>query len=90
MFASAVSCIKILRPISVFLPIRAGLSISFLVALGLFGSQASAAEIRVLSAAAMQSVFKQIASEFERTSDHTLIITYATMGRMLWRRLSPS
>jgi molybdate transport system substrate-binding protein len=49
---------------------------------------ACAAELRVLSAAAMQTVFNGIAPEFERTSGHKLLISYATMGditrRMLW------
>jgi ABC-type molybdate transport system substrate-binding protein len=52
---------------------------------GLLGShsQSGATEIRLLSAAAMQSVFKQVASEFERTSGHKLIIDYATMGAIM-------
>jgi ABC-type molybdate transport system substrate-binding protein len=37
-------------------------------------SPAGADEIRVLSAAAMQSVFKEIAGEFERASGHKLTI----------------
>jgi molybdate transport system substrate-binding protein len=41
---------------------------------------ADAAEIRLLSAAAMQSVFKDIAAEFETASGHKLSITYATIG----------
>lgn len=41
---------------------------------------AGADEIRLLSAAAMQSVFKEVAGEFERTSGHKLTITYATIG----------
>ena len=49
---------------------------------------ADAAELRLLSAAAMQTVFNGIAPDFERTSGHKLLITYATMGaitqRMLW------
>lgn len=46
----------------------------------LFGATAQAAEIRLLSAAAMQSVFKEITPEFERLSGHKLLITYATIG----------
>jgi molybdate transport system substrate-binding protein len=46
----------------------------------LLRSPTRAAEIRLLSAAAMRSVFKEIAGEFERTSGHRLIIDYATMG----------
>src|SRR5262249_12465257 len=41
---------------------------------------AVASEIRLLSAAAMQSVFKDISAEFERTSGHKLSISYATIG----------
>jgi molybdate transport system substrate-binding protein len=41
---------------------------------------AGADEIRLLSAAAMQSVFKEVASEFERTSGHKLAISYGTIG----------
>jgi molybdate transport system substrate-binding protein len=47
-----------------------------------------AADLRLLSAAAMQTVFNSVAPDFERTSGHKLLITYATMGaitrRMLW------
>ena len=41
---------------------------------------AVAADIRLLSAAAMQTVFKETVDEFERRSGHRLIIHYATMG----------
>ena len=41
---------------------------------------AHSAEVRVLSAAAMQSVFKGIAGEFERSSGHRLVIHYGTIG----------
>jgi len=44
-----------------------------------------AAEIRLLSAAAMQSVLKDIAGDFERRFGHRLIITYATMGAITQR-----
>ena len=37
-------------------------------------------ELRLLSAAAMQTVFKETAGEFERQSGHRLNIEYATMG----------
>jgi len=43
-------------------------------------SPAGADEIRLLSAAAMQSVFKEIAGEFERSSGHKLTIAYGTVG----------
>lgn len=88
MLARTLSCIKGLWPVSVFVPIRAGLPTSLLVAVALFGSHARAGEVRLLSAAAMQSVFKSIAGEFERTSGHTLVITYATMGAITQRVLN--
>jgi len=49
-------------------------------AVAVLGNPARAAEVRLLSAAAMQSVLKEIASDFERISGHSLIIDYATMG----------
>lgn len=50
------------------------------LALSLLGAQAGAAEIRLLSAAAMQSVFKEAVADFERGSGHKLVITYDTIG----------
>ena len=50
--------------------------------------QARAAEIRVLSAAAMQSIFKVIAADFERTSGHKLAFAYTTMGAITERVLA--
>jgi molybdate transport system substrate-binding protein len=49
---------------------------------------ASAAEFRLLSAAVMQSVFKEIAGDFERASGHKPIIAYATMGAVNQRILN--
>jgi molybdate transport system substrate-binding protein len=48
----------------------------------LFGTQSPtcAAEIRLLSAASIQEVFKEIIGDFERTSGHKMIIQYSTMG----------
>jgi molybdate transport system substrate-binding protein len=46
---------------------------------------AAAEEIRLLSAAAMQSVFREIAGEFERGSGHKLIISYGTIGGVAQR-----
>jgi molybdate transport system substrate-binding protein len=43
-------------------------------------SNGHTAEIRLVSAAAMQSVFKEIGPEFERSSGHKLIIHYGTIG----------
>ena len=50
-------------------------------------NQARAAEIRLLSAAVMQPVFKETIDEFERMSGHKLIITYRTMGAITQRML---
>jgi molybdate transport system substrate-binding protein len=49
--------------------------------------RAQAAEIRLLSAAAMQTVLNKITGEFERESGHRLAITYATMGVITQRML---
>ena len=46
---------------------------------------AAAADINLLSAAAMQSVFKEIVGDFERTTGHRLRIRYATMGSITER-----
>jgi molybdate transport system substrate-binding protein len=48
---------------------------------------ARAADLRLLSAAAMQTVFNGIAADFERTSGHKLVITYATMGAITQQML---
>ncbi len=45
-----------------------------------FSSWANAAEIRVLSAAAMQSVFKEINEEFQHESGYRPVIHYGTIG----------
>jgi molybdate transport system substrate-binding protein len=50
--------------------------------------RAFAAEIRVLSAAAMQSIFKVIAGDFEHQSGVKLATTYATMGAITDRVLA--
>jgi molybdate transport system substrate-binding protein len=47
-----------------------------------------AAEIRLLSAAAMQTVFHMITDEFERTSGHKLVFAYSTMGAITQRVLA--
>src|SRR5262249_26215981 len=44
-------------------------------------------EIRILSAAALQSAFPEITREFEGDSGHTLRITYATIGAITQRVL---
>ena len=55
----------------------AGASTALLIA---SASPAGADEVRLLSAAAMQTVFKEIAGEFERASGHKLILAYGTIG----------
>ena len=46
-----------------------------------------AAEIRLLSAASIQEVFKEVIGDFERTSGHKVIIHYGTMGAITeWMR----
>jgi molybdate transport system substrate-binding protein len=56
--------------------------VATLTMLILFGSQnpTCAAEIRLLSAASIQEVFKEIIGDFERASGHKMIIHYGTMG----------
>src|SRR5690349_14172907 len=51
----------------------------FALALGTT-TAAQAADVQVLSAAAMQTVLKEVAADFERSSAHRLVIAYATMG----------
>lgn len=54
-----------------------------LISLGLALTPAAAsqaADIHVLSAAAMQTVLARVAPDFERSSGHGLVIGYATMG----------
>jgi molybdate transport system substrate-binding protein len=46
----------------------------------LVSSPSQAAEFRVLSVAAMQSVFKDIRDEFQKKSGHRLILHYGTVG----------
>ena len=48
---------------------------------------ARAAEIRLLSAASMQTVFREVIGDFERTSGHKVIIDYRTMGAITERVL---
>lgn len=53
------------------------------------GSQqpAQAAEVRLLSAASIQEVFKEIIGDFERSSGNRVIIHYGTMGAITdWMR----
>src|SRR5260370_27008715 len=62
-------------------PVGLRVAASMTVAAALLGAQPGhAAEIRILSAAAMQSVFKEIGGAFERASGHRLIFHYGTIG----------
>jgi ABC-type molybdate transport system substrate-binding protein len=58
---------------------RVGVSLMLSIASGT-GGAAEAGERRVLSAAAMQSVFKETVGEFQRTSGHTVTIRYGALG----------
>jgi molybdate transport system substrate-binding protein len=51
----------------------------------LLAGPALAAELRILSAASMQTVLKQVGPEFERASGHTLVVQYDTMGAIQQR-----
>src|SRR5882762_5316673 len=57
------------------------------LAMALLGAAvpAGAAEIRLLSAASMQTVLKETVGEFERTSGHKVTIAYSTMGAITKR-----
>jgi len=55
------------------------------IALALLPMSATAADIRVLSAASMQTVFKEVLAEFERVSGHKVAVQYATMGAITKR-----
>ena len=50
------------------------------MAVAFFSAPGRAAEVHVLSAAAMQSVFKDIREEFQRTSGYRLVLHYGTIG----------
>src|SRR5215813_418595 len=63
---------------------RAG-ALATIIATSAAAPQAQADEIRLLSAAAMQTVFGMITDEFERTSGHKLVFAYTTMGAITER-----
>src|ERR1043166_8738970 len=65
---------------------RAIISRTAAALLVLTGSQPShAGELRLLSAASIQQVFKEILGDFEQASGHKIILTYATMGAITER-----
>ena len=49
---------------------------------GLSAGAAGAAEIKVLCAGAMRAVLQQLAPAFEKSSGDTLVIEYATAGKV--------
>jgi molybdate transport system substrate-binding protein len=51
-----------------------------LVVLLLFSRGAASADLRLLSAASMQSVLKEVGPQFERANGHRLIVQFDTMG----------
>src|SRR5215813_2830527 len=55
------------------------------LALASIGTPSRAAELRLVSAAAVQSVFKEIAGDFERGYGHRLSISYGTVGAVTQR-----
>jgi molybdate transport system substrate-binding protein len=75
---------KVGRSIATAMRLATGVSL-VLTGVSLVLMPTDAAEIRLLSAAAMQSVFKDIAGDFERTSGHKLNITFATIGGITQR-----
>jgi molybdate transport system substrate-binding protein len=66
---------------------RLAASSALVMALLAAGDRAGAAEIRILSAAVMKTVFDQTVDGFERASGHRLIISYGTMGAINQRIL---
>lgn len=66
---------------------RVAIALTLLLAVSTAGNIARAAEIKVMSAAAMAPVLKDIAGEFERTSGHKLVIAGDTAGAVVKRFL---
>src|SRR3954453_15302946 len=58
----------------------AALALGFSLVSPSLGSDAAAAEIRVLSAAVMKPVFSELVDQFEQASRHKLIISYVPAG----------
>src|SRR5262249_52073128 len=68
--------------------LRGALSALILATAGAGARPADAAEIRILSAAAMQTIFRMISGDFERMSGHRLVFAYTTMGAITQRVLA--
>src|SRR5438132_7611565 len=60
----------------------ANIGFMFLLVLGI---KAEAAELKVLSATAMQAVMEDLGPKFERATGHKLAITFATLGAVVKR-----
>jgi molybdate transport system substrate-binding protein len=63
---------------------KSGILLAVVMALlaGLSGGSASAAELKVASAAAMRAALQELAPAFEKSSGHKLAIEYATAGKV--------
>src|SRR5689334_12841591 len=57
------------------------------ISLAALATPGGAAELHVLSAAVMQTVFKEAIEDFERSSGHKVVFAYATMGAITERVL---
>jgi molybdate transport system substrate-binding protein len=79
---SAKSGRSIANPVPLWSTLVGLLSVTFLV------DAAPAGEIRLLSAASMQTVLKEVIGNFERDSGHKVIIQYSTMGAITARVMS--
>ena len=71
------------RPSSFAAAIEAALSPLFLVVIG--GSMVNGADIKVLSAGALESAFNDLLPQFEKSSGHKVTIVYETVGAIISR-----
>jgi molybdate transport system substrate-binding protein len=65
--------------------IRSLVAMSGIACIASLGIPAEAAEIKVLSAIAMQKAVEDLGPKFERTTGHKLTITFATLGAIVKR-----
>jgi molybdate transport system substrate-binding protein len=72
---------------SLAIPSRRSIAVPLAALAALIASHAvaSAAELRLLSAASIQEVFKEVLGDFEHASGHRIILQYATMGAITER-----
>jgi ABC-type molybdate transport system substrate-binding protein len=63
-------------------PLRSTIPRAAAAVIVLIGSQGllNAGDLRLLSAASIQQVFKEILGDFEQASGHRIVLQYATMG----------